>query len=468
MKALCLLLIVLSAVACSIADSASSSETVPVVAVTDVTVIPMDSERLLHRQTVILRDALIADIGPAATVRVPTGAQRIDGTGLYLMPGLTDAHVHLRDPDELLSYLAHGVTSVVQLSGPSGNIPNVMELRERVASGDVLGPTIYTSGRILDGDPPIFPGVSTVVRTPAEARIAVEAQLAAGADLIKVYSNLRTDELRSVTRAAHNRGVTVWGHIPRIEGRERALQRALAAGLDVIVHGEELFFTMLYRDVEGQLDRQLVPVLDPDLMTEAVRLIRGQEVTIIPNLSFVAMTRTQLDDGERLWTDPEVQFLHPTVLNMWRQQNPNRRADLRRFDLRERGKQTVVGQLTRALNEARVPLLLGTDASAPGMFPGKSAHLELSQLVGAGLTPYQALETGTTNPGRFLQRHVRRSPPFGTVSVGSRADLLLLNANPLTNISHVARIAGVVVRGKWYARTQIDSMRKAKATRPGR
>jgi predicted amidohydrolase YtcJ len=201
-------------------------------------------------------------------------------------------------------------------------------------------------------------------------------------------------------------------------------------------------------------------------MTQAVRLIQEHGVTVIPNLSFVTMTRVQLDDVERVWTDPEAQFLHPTVQNMWRQQNPTTRADLGRFDLRERGKQTIVRPFTRALNEAGVPLLLGTDASAPGMFPGKSAHIELRELVAAGLTPYQALATGTSNTGRFLYRRVRPTSPFGTVTAGSRADLVLLSANPLADISHLARIAGVVVRGKWYSRVHIDSIRMERATRP--
>ena len=118
-------------------------------------------------------------------------------------------------------------------------------------------------------------------------------------------------------------------------------------------------------------------------------------------------------------------------------------------------------ELTRALNEAGVALLLGTDASAPGMFPGKSTHIELEELVVAGLTPYQALATGTRNPGSFIRKYVRTSPPFGTVTKGSRADLMLLSANPLSDISNAARIRGVFVRGKWYARTEIDAMRAA-------
>jgi hypothetical protein len=226
MKALLPILILLLAEGYSAAGDATPATSDQGLAVVNVTVIPLDSERLLPGHTLIIQDGLIAALGPTAAIRVPAGARRIDGTDRYLMPGMTDAHVHLRDPSELLSYLAHGVTTVVQLSGPSGNVPDVLELRRQVELGSVLGPTIYTSGRILDGDPPIFPGVSMVVRTPDEAERAVVAQLAQGVDLIKVYNNLRTDVLRAVTRVAHAHGATVWGHVPRIDGRSTALRLA--------------------------------------------------------------------------------------------------------------------------------------------------------------------------------------------------------------------------------------------------
>jgi imidazolonepropionase-like amidohydrolase len=419
----------------------------------------MDTERVLSHHTVLIRDGLIVEVAPAATVAVPPGARRIDGTGRYLVPGLTDAHVHLRDTSELLSYLAHGVTTVVHLSGPLGNLPDVLDLRARVDRGEILGPRILASGRLIDGNPPIFAGVSTSVETPEEASRVVESQVDAGVDFIKVYNNLRTDALRAVTRTAHRRGVAVWGHIPRIDGRDTALQNALAAGLDVIAHGEELFFTILYRDVERQLDRGAMPIVDAALIGETVQRVRESGVAVIPNLSFVAMTRAQLDDLAGVLADREARFLHPTIRGMWKQQNPTRRADIARFDLRERGKSTALKTLTLALNQAGVPLLLGTDAAAPGMYPGKSAHIELKELVGAGLTPNQALATGTRTAGRIIGRQLHGGAPFGTVTVGSRADLLLLEADPLADIANVAVIAGVFVRGEWFTRAELDSMR---------
>jgi imidazolonepropionase-like amidohydrolase len=166
---------------------------------------------------------------------------------------------------------------------------------------------------------------------------------------------------------------------------------------------------------------------------------------------------------QQVLADSEARYLHPAVLSVWKQQNPTTRADLDQFDLRERGKRAVVRRLTAASQDAGVPLFLGTDSSAPGMFPGQSAHVELRELVAAGLTPYDAVAAGTRNPGAFLSRHVRTSTPFGTVAAGSRADLLLLSGNPLSSISNAAAIVGVVVRGTWYPRSRLETMRAAAA-----
>jgi imidazolonepropionase-like amidohydrolase len=443
----------------------SRSESPAAVAITDVTIVPMDSERVLSGYTVVISGDRIAAVGPTAAIEVPNGASRIDGNGRFLVPGLVDAHVHLRDASELLGYLAHGVTTVVHLSGPTGNITSVVDLKSEVQRGTLPGPTIYTSGRLIDGDPPIYRGVSSVVGTREEAAQAVNEQAASGVDLIKVYNNLRRAPLEEVVRAAHARGLSVWGHIPRIDGRTDALRHALTAGVDVIAHAEEVFFTALYGSVEGQLDRGVAPAATDALIGESVRLIADRRAVVVPNLSFVAMTRAQLDDMPGVLSDPEAAFLHPLVFDMWRTQNPTTRADRGRFDLRERGKQDVVRRLTRLLQQASVPLLLGTDASAPGMFPGKSAHLELQELVFAGLTPYEAMATATANAGAFLGARMPGRPSFGTIREGRRADLVLLERSPLADIRNIAAIAGVAARGRWYSSSELAQMRKDAAER---
>jgi len=434
----------------------------PDVAIVDVNLIPMDSERVLSSQTVLVTRGLISRIGPTASLEVPRGARRIEGGGRYLLPGLVDAHVHLRDTTELLSYLAYGVTSVIHLSGPMGNVPNVLDLRGRVASGSVIGPTIYTTGRILDGDPPINPGVSVPIRTAQDARTTVRDQIEAGVDFVKVYNNLSTAAVGAAVASAHRRGVAVFGHVPRAEGRSLALQAALEAGLDVVAHGEEYFFTFFYDDVERQLDKGEVPKVDEGRIPEAVRLTKAAGVAVTPNLSFVSMTRAQLDDLKSVLDDPEIRFLDPDVLSMWKRRNPTTRSDLDRFGRRETAKYAFLQRLTLALSDAGVPLLLGTDASTPGLFPGKSAHVELRELVKAGLTPYQALAAGTRSAGAFIAGHTH-TRPFGTIVPGSRADLLLFRRNPLEDIANIDELDGVLVRGTWFTMAELQRRREKSA-----
>lgn len=188
----------------------------------------------------------------------------------------------------------------------------------------------------------------------------------------------------------------------------------------------------------------------------------------MPNLSFVAMTRRQLDDIEVVLADPETRYLHPDVLAMWQAQNFTRRSDLERFDRRERAKYPFLKKLTKALNDAGVPLLLGTDASAPALFPGRSAHVELRELVRAGLTPYEALATGTRNAGMFIGEHVRSARPFGTVAPGQQANLILVKENPLTDPDVTLDISGVMVQGRWLARAELDQAREEVAATYGR
>ena len=444
--------------AASCAGGTATEQATAVTAVVGVDVIPMDAERVLRDQTVIVRDGVIAEIGDRGAVRLPADAARLDGSGRFLIPGLVDMHVHLRDSSELLSYLAYGVTSVVHMSGPMANLPDVVDLRRRVAAGEIPGPAVYTTGRMLDGDPPINPDVSVAVRTPQEARAAVEAQIEAGVDFIKVYNNLDEGALRAAVAAAHARGLGVFGHIPRAGGREQALQRALDAGLDVIAHGEEYFFTFFHGGVEDRLDAGEVPWIPPDRRSDAARLSRRAGVAVIPNLSFVAMTRAQLDDLSGVLADPEARFLRPEVLAMWKRRSPATRPDIDRFDRRERAKYQFVREFTAALSEAGVPLMVGTDASAPGLFPGKSAHLEIRELAGAGLTAYDALSAGTRVPAAFIASH-RGGMAFGTITTGSRADAILLRGNPLEDIAHLSAIDGIFVRGRWLTSADLRALR---------
>ena len=460
-----LALMVCYAVACAPRTEQNQQATdVGALVITNVHVVPMDSERVLRRHAVVVRRGVIEGVGPEEDIAMPADARQVDGRGAYVLPGLADMHVHLRSESELPSYVAHGVTTVAHLSG-TGNGLDPLRARERVAAGELLGPAILTSGPILDGNPPIFSSVSTVVTTASAATTTVAGQLAAGFDFIKIYNNLEPDVAQAVISAAHTSGRAVFGHIPRRGGRDRALQRALDAGLDVIAHAEEYFFTFFYGDVEARLDRGEIPHPDTTRIPIAVELTRDAGATVIPNLSFVAMTRQLLDSVDLVLADPETRYLSARTLESWRNDNPTRRPDAGRFDRREQAKYPFVRRLTKALSDARVPLLLGTDASAPGLFPGRSAHLELRELVAAGLTPFEALATGTRNAGRFVRSNVAAAQAFGVIARGNRADLILVRGNPLDDIGNAARIEAVVLQGQWLPAPKLALMRDERAAR---
>lgn len=421
----------------------------------DVHVVPMTAEGVLSDRTLRVVDGVVDRIEPAGEAEVPAGAAVVEGRGRFLVPGLVDAHVHLNDESELLSYLAHGVTTVVNLRGS----PEHLRVAEEVAAGERLGPWIYTSGPILDGDPPILGGSgTTVVSTPAEAREAVEAQADAGYDLIKVYNNVKPEVLRATVETAEEHGLAVVGHIPRNPDRSTAMQRALDAGLEMIAHGEEIFFTDLGGAADGTMTGEARRI-EPERIHQAARLVAEAGATVTPNLAFVEMTRRMLEELDAVLEHPESRYLSPGVREMWRRHNPTRRDNLEAFAAREAVKRPAVRALTLELQRAGVPLLLGTDASAPGLHPGWSAILELEELVAAGLTPYEALSAGARTAGAFLGHHVPGARPVGTIEVGRAADLLLVERNPLEDISALREAAGVIVQGRWLSRDRLTELR---------
>lgn len=435
-------------------------------AVVGATVITMDAPGRVADATVLISGDSILSVGPRDSVVVPPGTTTIDGRGRFLVPGFTDAHIHLRSEGELLSYLRHGVTTVWNLSGTPEGVPDVLEARRAIDAGERPGPTIYTTGPVLDGDPPNFAAVSTVVTDVGQAETVVEAQKRRGYDFLKIYNNLDPAVAEAAISAAHARGMPVFGHVPRRPERATALQHALQAGLDVITHAEEIFFTYHYEGVEEMLDAGDVPYRDAAGIPEVVALIRDADAAVIPNLSFVAGTRRQLDDLEALQEDPgailedpESRYLAPETRQMWTRYNVTRRSDLERYDRREVAKFAYVRQLTLALANAGVPLFAGTDATLPGLYPGPSLHLELKELVVAGLSPHQALATATRAPGEFLRRHVAGAPRSSVIAPGARADLVLLSADPLENIAHTRRVEGVVVRGRWFTVDELETLR---------
>jgi imidazolonepropionase-like amidohydrolase len=434
----------------NVADKIARERTVAFI---NVNVLPMDQETTLKNQTVVVQDGKIAFIGAADQIEIPDNAFKVDGRNQFLMPGLADMHVHIRDEKELISYLSYGVTTVLNMRGT----PEILRLRTRIENNEIIAPTIFTASPLLDGDPPIWSGSGTIVLTnPEDAERVVIEQKRAGYDFIKIYNRLTPDVYHALLEAAKQNNIGTVGHIPRQVGAEEALK----AGQTMIAHGEEFFFTYFGgpTDKLNQAKNRSKP--DEGKIPAIARQTHKVGTAITPNLSFIEATKRQLENFDAVISDAEATFLTPDVLSMWRSSNPNNRRDLEQFKERERLKYPLVKALTKGFHDAGVLLLLGTDASAPGLFPGKSAHTELRELVNAGLTPFQALSTGTRNAGGFITANVKAATPFGTISVGQKADLILLEKNPLQDINAISKINGVMVRGRWMPQAELQRMRR--------
>ena len=424
-------------------------------AFTNVNVVSMTDDGLLKDQTVIISDGVVVAIGSAGELAVPSGADVIDGEGRYMMPGLADMHVHLRNQDEYINYLAHGVTTVMTLGGPWNRALRIRDERDAIRGGDLLGPNIIATAYILDGDPPTGGG-STLrsMATPQAARAAVAEIDEAGFDFIKTYNNISLEAFDVIVEEAAARGMPVVGHIPR----NFDPTHSLGAGLDAVAHSEEFFFTVFQGPRStSNIDKSYRP--DLSLIPRLVKLLKEAGVYAMPDLSWTYSTQVMWDDLDNVWSDPEIPYVAPALLNGWRSGGLTRRDNLENFVFRDNIKYTLMQELTRRFQDAGIPQLLGTDAPGPALFPGKSAHRELRELVKAGLTNLDALEIATRNAGDFSAANLRRSEQFGRVAPGYRADLLLVDGNPLEDIRSVENISGVMVRGRWLDRAEIDDRR---------
>ncbi|MHC4732016.1 MAG: amidohydrolase family protein [Planctomycetota bacterium] len=393
-----------------------------VTAIVDVNVVPMDSERVLEHHTVLVRKGRVAAVGKE--VAVPADAFRIDGRGRYLMPGLADMHVHNWYEKEHLLFLANGVTTIRNMWGT----PKQLKWRREIGAGTRLGPTLHTTGPILDGARATWPG-STIVTTVEDARAAVRRIRAEGYPSLKIYNGLRRDVYGALVAEARQQGLRVVGHVPRAVG----ISGALAARQDCIEHLEG------YVDLEtGERQR---------IAQETAALGIWNCVTLVVYWSHLRW--------DELPERPEMKYVPAPLRETWRAMT-KRRPDkehlerLRRLRRRSR-------ELTKALHEAGAKLLLGTDCATPFIIAGWSAHRELRLLVEAGLTPYEALRAGTVDAAAYL------GDDFGTVAVGKRADLVLVEANPLEDVRNAARRVGVMVRGRWLPAAELQKRLEASA-----
>jgi imidazolonepropionase-like amidohydrolase len=396
-----------------------------VVAFVDVTVIPMDRERRLPGQTVVVRGDRIVELGPVATVTVPDGATRVEGKGKFLIPGLAEMHAHIPGGQAsdsavertLFMYLAGGLTTIRGMLGH----PRHLELRARAARGELLSPTIYAAGPSLNGNS---------IPDPAAARKAVIEQKEAGYDLLKVHPGVSREAFDTLVATARRVGIPFAGHVPTEVGVAHAIESKYAT----IEHLDGYIEAMV---------RDGAPVGADQSAFFGLNLGEYLDESKMPAL--VAATKKA-----GVWNVPTQVLLEN--LAQWAQVKDNMLAETGSTAESARRTIEVRRRLIKALHDAGAGLLLGSDAPQVYNVPGFSTHRELESLVAAGLTPYQALETGTRNVARYFGT----TGETGTVERGKRADLVLLEADPLVDIRNTTKRAGVMLRGRWLPQAEIE------------
>lgn len=397
----------------------------------DVAVLPMTAPgAFLDRQTVIVRDGIIEQIGPSDIVVVPDDAERIDGTGRYLMPGLADMHVHTTNANDLFLNLANGITLVRMMWGTE----TALERRAEIDTEQILAPRYFTAGRGMDGSPPFWPETE-IVETALDGRQAVQRQHQAGYDFIKVYNRLNRAAYDAIIDEAATLGVPVIGHVPGAVDIEHALDSAHLGTEHLLGYA---------RLVTASGANNWNDVIDETRLEPAARRVRDSGTWTSPTLT--VLNRTQ-NDVARVTSSAGWRYISPD-LREWLA-GPNTQPPAGRNPRADANRKRMVS----ALHAAGAPLLLGTDTGVQYLIPGFSLHEELDHWIDAGLTPAEVLHVATSEAAGFLGL----DGVIGTIEPGAEADLLLLAADPRADIAHVQQRIGVMLRGRWYAEEQLQN-----------
>ena len=410
----------------------------------NVNVVPMSSDVVIEQQTVVVANGLIKAIGPVDHVPIPKGSTVIDGTDRYLMPGLAEMHAHVPDADTseldryFSLYVANGVTTIRGMLGQ----PSHLGLRQDLNDGNVFGPRLVTSGPSLNG---------RSVSGALHARELVEEQHAAGYDFIKVHPGLSSAEFEALAETANSLDMPFAGHVPVAAGVRRALELNMAT----IDHLDGYFAALLPASSDGSggyggfFDVLLADELDSDQIVELARATAAAGTWNVPTEVLIEQYVNATPVAE-LRNRPEMRYMPRETVQRWSDSKVEALAE-NDFDPKVAALAIEFRRrLILELQRAGAGLLLGSDSPQVFNVPGFSTHRELDALVAAGLTPYEALSSGTVAVADFLGSNA------GIVAVGREADLVLLNDNPLTDIRNSRRIHGVMLRGAWHSAAALE------------
>ena len=413
-----------------------------------VSVVPMDREQVLANQTVVVRDGRIVYVGDAKGAPPTPGAQRVAGNGKFLMPGLAEMHAHIPGgqappevPRRVLELFA--LNGVTQIRGMLGD-PLHLTLRQQVERGELLGPRIVVGGPSLNGNS---------VATPAQAAAAVTAQKSAGYDLLKIHPGIKREVFDTLAATADRVGIRFAGHVPFDVGVRRAIESKFASieHLDGYLEAMVPASRTVTEEQIGFFGSGISEFVDLSQLPALVADTKRNGVLVAPTEALMVNMASE-ESVDEMVKRPEMKYWFPNQVSQWANATRSIRANPT-FDAAHRSRFRALRKtLIRAMRDGGVGFILASDAPQMWNVPGFSTTHELVSLVAAGLTPYEALRSGTVN----VAAAIGESKDAGTVERGKRADLILLDGNPLADVRHVGRPAGVMLRGKWLGREELD------------
>ena len=415
------------------------------IVIQSVSVVPMDSERILKNQTVIIKDGKVLAIGK--NIKYAKDAMLIDAKGKYLIPGLGEMHAHVPPVDDLepskevlFLFAANGITTIRGMLGH----PRHLELRSKINSGEILGPRFFTTG-------PSFNGLS--VKTAEYGAEMVLKQKEMGYDFLKLHPGLTKETFAAISSTAKEVGIPFVGHVSHAVGVWRAIDAGYSSidHLDGFVEGLVPASEAMTEQQVGLFGMFVADQADQSQIPKLMKGLKDKNIWVVPTQSLADRWFAASFTADSFKSDPDSKYMKAETTNQW----INSKKNLLANELYTADKLENYNKLRRKLiyecQKNGVGLLLGCDAPQIFNVPGFSTHNELQYLVASGLTPYEALRTGTVNVATYLN-----IPNSGVIKQGSVADLILIAGNPLADITQTKKVEGVMLRGQWLSKAYID------------
>ncbi len=418
--------------------------------IADVSIVDVRTGSILENRQVVVDSGKIVTIADRIE-NTESYPEKIDGKGKYLMPGLAEMHAHIpphtTDPrrieETLFLYLSNGITTIRGMLGD----PAHLTLREKANNGDILSPRIFTSSPSLNGN---------TVSSKEEAKEKVTAYQKDGYDFLKIHPGVPLEAFDQIVATANEVGIPFAGHVPVAVGIRHALESKYASidHVDGFLEGLVPESAGVDPSDNGFFGYAFTPLADTTNIDGLVQMAKNNKVWIVPTQSLFERWFAPIP-VETLLAQPEMKYMPKSTLANWERIKKETMADESFTEAQWRQFDAIRKKLIYKLQQNGHGMLLGSDAPQLFNVPGFSIHHEIQGMLNAGLTPLEIIRSGTINPATYFNS----SDTFGEIKEGMQADLILVDANPLEDLSALQKITGVMVRGRWLdSKTIADTL----------